>query len=68
MSLDLCTENENKGFVRYLPIDIANAKIRSALLSLGNTKDVHVDGLGTTKLSTLFDFVTHNQRSRPRTA
>jgi hypothetical protein len=42
-------ESEGRGFGGYLPIDRANAKIRSALLSSGTTKDVQVAGIGTTK-------------------
>jgi FtsZ-binding cell division protein ZapB len=42
-------EGENSGFGRYLPIDMAKAKIRSALLSADTTKDVQVAGIGTTK-------------------
>jgi hypothetical protein len=42
-------ESQGRGFGRYVPIDRANAKIRSALLSSDTTEDVQVAGIGTTK-------------------
>jgi hypothetical protein len=49
-------DNENGGFRRYLPTDMANAKIRSALLSADTTKDAQVAGVGTTKTGYVIRF------------
>jgi hypothetical protein len=43
-------ESEGRGFGRYFPNDMANATIRSALLSSDTTKDVQVAGIKTTKI------------------
>ncbi|CEL10493.1 Putative Zinc knuckle domain protein [Aspergillus calidoustus] len=49
-------DDENGGFRRYLPTDMANAKIRSALLSIDTTKDAQVAGVGTTKTGYVIRF------------
>lgn len=49
-------EDGNDVFGRYLPTDMANAKIRSALLSADPTKDVQVAGIGTTKTGYVIRF------------
>jgi FtsZ-binding cell division protein ZapB len=49
-------DDENGGFRRYLPTDMANAKIRSALLSSDTTKDTQVAGVGTTKTGYVIRF------------
>jgi FtsZ-binding cell division protein ZapB len=49
-------EDGNDRFGRYLPTDIANAKIRSALLSTDPTKDAQVAGIGTTKTGYVIRF------------
>ena len=48
--------NETGGFQRFLPTDMANAKIRSALLSADTTKDAQVAGVGTTKTGYVIRF------------
>jgi hypothetical protein len=48
--------NKNGGFQRYLPTDMANAKIRSALLNADTTKDAQVAGLGITKTGYVIRF------------
>lgn len=49
-------DSETGGFKRYLPTDMANAKIRSALLSADTTKDAQVAGIGTTKTGYVIRF------------
>ncbi|KAJ8147384.1 hypothetical protein LV165_008823 [Aspergillus fumigatus] len=49
-------EDGNNVFGRYLPTDMANAKIRSALLSADPTKDIQVAGIGTTKTGYVIRF------------
>jgi hypothetical protein len=49
-------DSENGGFRRYLPTDMANAKIRSALLSADSTKDAQVAGIGITKTGYVIRF------------
>jgi hypothetical protein len=49
-------EEGNDRFGRYLPTDMANAKIRSALLSTDPTKDAQVAGIGTTKTGYVIGF------------
>ncbi|KAF4231528.1 hypothetical protein CNMCM8980_005232 [Aspergillus fumigatiaffinis] len=49
-------EDGNDVFGRYLPTDMANAIIRSALLSADPTKDVQVAGIGTTKTGYVIRF------------
>ncbi|KAF4233525.1 hypothetical protein CNMCM6805_009182 [Aspergillus fumigatiaffinis] len=49
-------DDENGGFRRYLPTDMASAKIRSALLSSDTTKDTQVAGVGTTKTGYVIRF------------
>lgn len=48
--------NESGRFRRYLSTDMANAKIRSALLSADTTKDAQVAGVGTTKTGYVIRF------------
>ncbi|EAL87807.1 uncharacterized protein AFUA_1G00950 [Aspergillus fumigatus Af293] len=49
-------EDGNDRFGTYLPTDMANAKIRSALLSTDPTKDAQVAGIGTTKTGYVIRF------------
>jgi hypothetical protein len=42
-------KKDNSGFIRYLLIDIINARIRSALLSTDATRDIQILGISITK-------------------
>lgn len=43
-------------FGRYMPIPVANNRIRTALLNASSTQDVQVAGIGTTKTGYLIRF------------
>jgi hypothetical protein len=58
---------DNPGFTRYLSADMANARIRSALLSTDTTRDVEVMGIGTTKTGYVIRFRDQQSAETART-
>jgi ribosomal protein L40E len=54
-------EMENTAFTRYLSTELANTRIRSALLDDDRTKDAQVAGVGTTKTGYVIRFT--NEKS-----